>query len=158
MSTSERAAPKPLPGCGRREFRDLATRPLVQQQHGVCSRTQLRDLGISRDDIRHEVDAGRWQTLGAQTVQLSAGGGASAQWRRAIWETRGDARLDGVTALQAAGLTGWDEETIHLSVIAGSRIRSVLGVRIHQLRHREPDVVGDPPRSLVDCAALRAAS
>lgn len=131
MSTSERVAPQPLPGRARREFRDAVASPLAQAQHGVCSRAQLRGVGISRDDVRHEIEAGRWQKLGDQTVQLSAGGGASAQWRRAIWETRGDVRLDGVTALLAAGLTGWDERTIHVSVIAGSRVRSVPGVRIH---------------------------
>ncbi|MEO8750051.1 MAG: DUF559 domain-containing protein [Allobranchiibius sp.] len=161
MSTSERIVSTPLslplPGCGRRKFRAEATRQLAELQDGVCSRTQLRALGVTRDDVRHEVAAGRWGIAGAQTVQLSTGG-ATASWRSAIWETRGDARLDGVTALLVAGLTGWNEDVVHLSVMAGSRVRPVPGVHIHQLRSRENDVVGDPPRTSIDWAALRAAS
>lgn len=119
---------------------------------------QLRTLGISRDDVRSEVLAGRWKALGRHTVQLRHDGGDEATWRRAVWETRGQAWLDGATALTAAGLTGWEEEIVHVSVPDDARAVQVEGVRVHPLRARELAHVGDPPRAMIEWAALRAAS
>lgn len=121
----------------RRSYRFNATADLADRQNGVCSRHQLRSLGISRDDVRCEVLAGRREALGKHTGRLRHSGDAEASWRRAIWETRGPAWLDGATALTAAGLTGWNDDTVHVSVPEDARALPVDGVHVHHLRERE---------------------
>jgi hypothetical protein len=70
-----------------------------------------------------------------------------------------DAALDGASALVAAGLTGFEEALIHVSVSKGTRYRPVRGVRIHETRRRRPsDVDADgPPKVRTPVAAIRAA-
>ncbi len=82
-----------------------------------------------------------------------------AEWRRAVLETGGDAALDDVTALQAAGLKGYDEELIHVSVSQGREHHDPVGVRVHETRRRAAaDLVGAGiPRVRPPVAALRAA-
>ena len=72
---------------------------------------------MSHDDIRHEVDARRWQVLGNQTVVPHTGAVSPEGLRwSAVWETgRGITALDGVTALHAAGLEHYADEAIHVS-------------------------------------------
>jgi hypothetical protein len=63
------------------------------------------------------------------------------RWR-AIWEVgRRIAVLDGVTALQASGLTGFHEYAVHVSVPHTATIRSVDGVVIHKVRRRSDHLV-----------------
>ena len=54
-------------------------------------------------------------------------------WHIALWEVGGRCRLDGSTALMAAGLTGYDDE-IHLSLPHGSTVGQMAGVRRHEIR------------------------
>lgn len=146
----------PAPGRSRRSFRERVAGAIAADQDGVCSREQLRASGITRDDVRHEIAAGRWHSRGNQTVQIKPGG-PDAERRRAIWEVRGQARLDGVTALQAAGLAGWTETTMHVSVPEGTRIAAVTGVTVHRIRPSIP-TTGDPLRATPEWAALHGAS
>lgn len=146
----------PAPGLSRRSYRSREAATLAAQYDGVCNRGQLRRRGVTRDDIRHEVAAGRWKCRGNQTVEIYPGGPAADRWR-AIWEVRGQPRLDGVSALQAAGLEGWTEATIHVSVPEGTKVIAVEGVIVHRVRHLT-SAVGDPPRSATDWAALHAAA
>src|SRR5512141_1395982 len=98
--------------------RDRA-RALDEAGLGVVSRATLRARGISAADVCAEVRAERWTTHGLQTVALHTRplGQEELLWR-AVWETGVDvAALDGVTALLAAGMTGYRDERIHLSVV-----------------------------------------
>lgn len=128
---------------------------------GVVSRAMLRAAGISADDVRAEVRAERWTTHGQQTVALHTRPlGRDEQLWRAVWETGPDvAALDGVTALLAAGMTGYTEERIHLSVVHSHRVKRLSGVRVHQITRRhdhelEPHGI---PRVRPAVAAIRAA-
>ena len=71
-----------------------AVEGLAADQDGVVSRRQLRQLGIDHDDVRREVESGRWAVRGTQTVALHRGA-LSVLARRwsAIWETISDPRV-----------------------------------------------------------------
>lgn len=135
---------------------------------GVLSRELLRRLGISRDDVRHEVDAGRWTRLGTRTVYVGhfavtgrtpeAGPEtwpARAWW--AVWETANRSVLDGTSALIAAGLTGYREDVVHVSVPGDRAARALPGVRPHYPKTWDVRTGGGLPRTTVEVASVRAA-
>ena len=118
-------------------------------------------MGVTHDDIRHEVEACRWQVLGNQTVVPHTGAVSleGLRWS-AVWETgRGIAALDGVTALQAAGLQHYTDETIHVSVVHRCSVKQVPGGKLHKVIRRLPDELAAAgiPRTRPAVAALRAA-
>ena len=78
----------------------------------------------------------------------------------AVWETgHGIAALDGVTALQAAGLEHYTDEAIHVSVVHRCSVKELAGVKLHKVIRRLPDelVGAGVPRTRPAVAALRAA-
>src|SRR3982750_877134 len=83
-----------------------AARRLGLGQHRVVSRRQLIGLGAARWLIRAEVQAGRWRELsGGQGVVLHTGPlTPEAQRWAAVLGAGPREALDGVTALQEAGL------------------------------------------------------
>lgn len=143
----------------RHELRTRAARAAADHD-GVLTRSALADLLVSRQATAREVRAGRWAAHGVHTVALHTGALApmADRWR-AVWETGAEAALDGVSALQAAGLTGFDSDVIHVSVPSTHRPRPVPGVRIHVACGRdERDVIGAGiPRVRPEIAAVRAA-
>ncbi|GAA6526518.1 hypothetical protein [Intrasporangium sp. DVR] len=138
-----------------------AVAELVDEQGGVAARRQLTALGVSHDDIRREVDAGRWALRGTQTVALHHGSPSVAARRwTAIWETGAAIGvLDGVTALHQAGLSGYEDDDVHLSVVHNHNTRLLPGVRIHKvIRRVSGEVVSAGiPRTRPEVAAIRAA-
>lgn len=128
---------------------------------GVVSRATLRSVGIDDVDVRAEVRAERWTVHGLQTVALHTRplGDEERLWQ-AVWETGlGVAALDGVTALLAAGMTGYCEDRIHLSVVHSHTVKRLTGVRVHKITRRhareiEPHGI---PRVRPAVAAIRAA-
>lgn len=127
---------------------------------GVLSRTQLRALGVGRDRVASQVRAGRWQLHGRQTVALHTGALSSLAlaWR-AVHESVGDARVDGVTSLQLAGVTGLSDQIVHVSLHHLCQVRAIDGVVQHKVSRR---ITGDSelpglPRTTPALAALRAA-
>lgn len=142
------------------ERRSLA-RAAAATHGGVVSRRALRELGISHDHVRHEVAAERWTTIGRQTVAVHTGPlPVLARAWSAIWEI-GEriAVLDGVTSLAASGMTGFDEQHLHVSVRHSHDIPCLDGVRIHKvIRRVEGEVVPvGVPRTTPAVAAVRAA-
>ncbi len=128
---------------------------------GVASRALLRAVGVGSDRVRNQVRAGRWAVHGRQTVALHTSDlGQQARRWRAVWEV-GErvAVLDGVSALQAAGLTGYDDDDIHVSTIHRHHGGAAAGVRDHAVRRRLPDEVltAGIPRTRPHIAAIRAA-
>ena len=106
------------------------------------------------------VAAGRWAVHGRHTIALHNGllSPVAHRWR-AVWEVGANAALDGVTALQAAGLTGFESALLHVSVPSAYRPSPVPGVRIHVVCATDaPDRVGAGiPRVRPAVAAMRAA-
>ncbi len=129
---------------------------------GVLSRRGLAHLGIDRDAVAREVEAGRWAVHGRLTVAVHRGPlpPEALRWR-ALWEVgHRVALLDGVSSLVVAGLTGFEEPVVHVSVTRNSRCPSVDGVRVHRVRRLSTDRcdLGSVPRTAPAVAALRAAA
>ena len=127
----------------------------------MVSRPQLYDLGLTRWEVRAHLAAGRWQRCGRQTVVVHAGPlpEAALRWV-AVLEGGPRAFLDGVSSLQAGGLTKFDSAVIRVSVPRGAKIRRVKGVDIRQTRRWAADDLAPGsgvPRSRNDVAAIRAA-
>lgn len=124
---------------------------------GVATRAALREAGLTRSDIQVEVRAGRWHRLGRHTVGVTAQEPVGrAAWWRAVWESGPNAALDGTTALLAAGLTGWNEDAVDVSVPSSCQAHAVDGVVLHRPNAVGP-VVGQPRRVKPELAVLRAA-
>lgn len=128
---------------------------------GVLSRHDLRRLGFDRNAVAREVAAGRWQMHGRHTVAVHTGplGVEASRWR-AVWEvSRTRSVADGVTALQAAGLSGYADDMVHLSVPHATTHPPVRGVRVHAVCRRPAwQVIGSGlPRTRPAVAAVRAA-
>lgn len=125
---------------------------------GVAHRRDLRVRKVTRADVRTEVEAGRWRTDGVHTVVVGTGElSAEAQRWRAVWESGPGAVLDGVSALHAAGLTGFVSDTIDVTLPRRNRRRPVTGVRSRRRESVGPTAGAGVPRVAVEQAALRAA-
>jgi hypothetical protein len=90
---------------------------------------------VPRWFLRNELKQRRWQVLGRQCVVLHNGPipRETKRWA-AVLEVGRRAVLDGVTALQAAGLRGLSDELIHVSTPRGSTPATMAGVKIHETR------------------------
>lgn len=143
-----------------RSWREELSRELFEKQYGVASRRQLYALGLRRWDVKAEVLAGRWSRRGRQSISNLTGELSDhGRWWTAIIEVGSRAALDGVTALQAAGLRGFTEPAIHISMPKSGRPRPRPGVVLHETRRRQPgDLLGaGVPRVRPAVAAVRAA-
>jgi very-short-patch-repair endonuclease len=105
---------------------------------GVLSRRELLRLGVTRWEVTAEVRAQRWHKDGRQTVRVCAGDPALAQWYRALYEVGGQAVLDGISALVAAGLRGVAEGTVHVAVPKSANPQRCRGVLVHETRRYDP--------------------
>jgi hypothetical protein len=85
-----------------RRRRRVAAEALAGDQCGVISRRQVYAFGVTRWQVRAQVDAGRWARTGRQTISVRTGSlTEQAHWWVAVLEVGPRAALDGVTALIA---------------------------------------------------------
>lgn len=131
---------------------------LAADHDGVVTRTMLVDAGLYRTQIRSEVERGVWRIAGWHTLSIlgpvPTGRGL---WWRALWESGSRSVLDGVTALQVAGLTGWREDVIHVGVPIDAKLRPIDGVRHHRLRAVGDVIEVGLRRTRPEVATIRAA-
>lgn len=164
----QRTASGPLPArhlrvphdaAGRRARR-RAVELLARDRDGVVSRRQLKQADVSRWQIRAELQARRWRAHGRQVIAVHTGelAGTAPYWA-AVFEAGPRAVIDGASALRLAGLTGWREDAIRVSVPRGARIPRRPGLDVRQTRRLRPDDVeaSGVPRVLRPVAAVRAA-
>lgn len=134
----------------------LASR-LAETHDGVVTRRMLLDAGLSRSQIRNEVDRGVWHRLGRHTISvIGPHPSGAARWWRALWESGERAVLDGTTALQAAGLT-WKDDAVHVSIPHNSSVTPVPGVVLHRVRDLGRTTGAGLVRTRPEVAAIRAA-
>ncbi len=125
---------------------------------GVAHRKDLRARGVTRADVRTEVAAGRWRTEGLHTVIIGTGAmSEEARGWHAVWESGPGAILDGVSALQAAGLKGFTHTTIDVSLPRANRRHHVSGVRVRRRQAIGAVAGAGVPRARPELAAVRAA-
>lgn len=142
-----------------RELVETAER-LAEDSGSVLSRRQLNDLGLNRNIVARLVRDRRWAAGGTQSVVTHTGpiDPVGQRWR-AVHEVGGGALVDGVSALQAAGVTGIEDEVVHVSVHMLGRSPAVDGVVVHKVSRRlDGDAIPTGlPRTRPALAALRAA-
>lgn len=108
---------------------------------GVAHRRDLRAVGVTRADVRTEVQAGRWVTAGVHTVCIGTEPPrGEATWWQALWECGSGGVLDGVCARLAAGLKGFTADRIDVAIPANNRSRARPGVTLHRRRAIGPTV------------------
>lgn len=125
---------------------------------GIAHRKDLRAAGVSRDDIRSEVVAGRWIALDKHTVVIAREKWSRrSAWFRAMWESGAGAALDGVASLDASGLTGFDHDVIDVAMPANNRRHDIDTVRLRLYRTMPPLIEGGVRRVRPEIAAVNAA-
>ncbi len=131
---------------------------LARGTDGVVTRREAQRAGVTRRRIAAEVERGRWQIERRAVTIVGAPATTRSKWLLALAGASPRAALDGVTALQCAGLTGFTDD-IHVSIPKGARVQSSDDIRVHQLRSwREADVFEEPIRHVrPELAAVRAA-
>lgn len=119
----------------------------------------LAEVGITRFDVRNEIEAGRWTRAGRATVAIGPElpRGELARWWLAVWESGSGAVLDGAAALLASGLTGLSQEVIDVTIPHGSRGHPLPDVRLHRRRRVGALAATGVPRTRVDVATVHAA-
>ncbi|GAB3071598.1 hypothetical protein [Nocardioides zeae] len=129
-------------------------------QEGVLSLRQLYGAGVTRAQLRAELAGERWRRRGSQCVIVHTGPlPRAAELWAAVLGAGPRAYLDGVAALEVAGLRRFAGGDIRVSVPRGARVRRARGVAVRQTRRFDPaDVVGTGiPRSRPEVAAVRGA-
>jgi very-short-patch-repair endonuclease len=132
---------------------------VASRQGAVLSLRQLRDLSLTRSQVRAQVDARRWQRVHSQVVAVHTGSLAAPGIRwAAVLEGGPQAYLDGASALVAGGLQGWSEDVVRVSVPATARSRRADGVVVRRTRRHDPGVVVSTgvPRAKPEVAAVHA--
>ena len=127
----------------------------------MVSRAQLATLGITRHDVATEVEGGRWRRQGRQSVALHTGplDTVARRWSAVFDGGVGITVVDGVTALQHAGLTGFVDDDIHVSAVHHHNTARGSGIRVHKVIRRVAGEVIEVglPRTRPEVAAVRAA-
>ncbi|MGA8047868.1 MAG: hypothetical protein WCA30_16540 [Dermatophilaceae bacterium] len=156
--TAKDRAHTPRRGRVLRDRRERRARPIALAHGGVAHRAALRAAGVTRADVRTEVEAGRWTRRGRHTVQIGTGDlSPEALLWQAVWESGSGAVLDGVSALIASGLSGFTQHLIDVSIVDRNRRHRLPGVRLHRRRRLGPVVHVGIPRAHAEAATLRAA-
>lgn len=118
----------------------------------------LLAAGMTRGQIQVETGRGAWRRVGRHTISITgAEPTARALWWRALWESGDRSVLDGPTALLAAGLSGWTESLIHVTVPNNATVRALPGVQHHRIRDVAEAVRTGLRRTKPAVAVVRAA-
>ncbi|MFV0460823.1 MAG: hypothetical protein ACK5MT_18865 [Actinomycetales bacterium] len=149
------------PGCAvpvNRQTRAALAQAIAAEHDGVVHRRDLRAVGITHDDVRTEIRAGRWARAGWHTLVIGAGEpqGRGLLWR-ATWECGAGAVLDGAASLVAAGMTGFELASIDVCLPKNNRCHQVVGVRLRRTAAVPPLSGAGIPRVAPAWAAIRAA-
>jgi very-short-patch-repair endonuclease len=144
-----------------REVRRRRAEQRARDQSGILSRRQLYAMGLTRSEVRANVRALRWRTVGRQCVCVHRGPlpPAARHWV-AVLEAGPRAYVDAASALVQAGLRNFVVDRVRISVPRGARVyRRLPGVDIRQTRRWRADDVapGGLPRARPAVAAVRAA-
>ena len=143
----------------RREV-ERAAAVLAASQHGVVSRRQLRDRGLSSAAIGRRVTSGRLHLLhrGVYAVGHSAITD-EGHWLAAVLAVGPRGVLSHYSAAALWGLADWDRRTPEVTVF-GCGSRSYPGIRLHrtelldprEIRRRSGIPVTSPARTVFDLA------
>lgn len=141
-----------------RQERTQRADEVCEPYDGVAHRSDLRAVGVTREDIRTEVRAGRWLSLGKHTVVIARHRWSRrSSWLHALWESGSGAALDGVAALHASGLTKFTHHQIDIALPTNNRRHRLINTRLRHYRTMPPIIGSSIRRVRPDVAALHAA-
>ncbi|MEO5709746.1 MAG: DUF559 domain-containing protein [Nocardioidaceae bacterium] len=139
-------------------------RKLIRRQDGVATFAQLGAAGLTRGEIRAQVDALRWRRYGDRTVVAHNHVPTRRQlmWV-AVLDPTGCVSLGGLTSLETAGFRffGVEKDLVHLVVQRGAKTWAHPQVKVHESRRLDPrDLDPDSilPRTRLARSALDAAA
>jgi len=126
---------------------------LAASHHGIVTRHQLTELGLSPGAIHHLVASGRVEALATSVFAVA---GTPRTWRRgafaAVAETDGRAVLSHHAAAALWGLPGFPEGPLHVLAVRGTLDpRCVHLARLHTTRRL-------PPHHVVELDGIRVTS
>jgi len=107
---------------------------IAELQDGVLTRRQLREHGYTEGVVRSRIKGGKWQTFGRDVVVMHNARPTKNQRQWIAVLSQHLAALAGVSAAAAHGLTGFDDDTVHILIPHRARGHPVAGVRVHTSR------------------------
>lgn len=119
-------------------------RRLDTRQHGVATRDQLIEAGLTASSINAQLAADRWRRLNDQVVALHNG---PLTRRAQMWavqlSAQGPTALCSLTVMELHKVSGFPTDEIHVLVKRGARVLPVPGVRVkvHESRRFEREHV-----------------
>src|SRR3954471_17729858 len=133
---------------------------LAARQHGVVSRSQLLDLGVGADAIKHRVGLGRLHPMyrGVYAVGHTALR-SEAWWMAAVLATGPGAALSYRSAAELWGIRSGSRARMDVTVPRHRRSSARLEVHVVEMQPDEVTVedgirVTTPARTLIDLAAV----
>jgi very-short-patch-repair endonuclease len=136
-------------------------RALAESQHGVVSRAQALDLGVSEAAVARRVRDGLWARVlpGVFRITGAPESGPQLPMAATLWAGEGSV-VSHATAARLLGIDGARERKVEIWVPSPRNPRHPLiavhrGPRIHEpdLERRGPIPVTDPVRTLIDLSA-----
>lgn len=139
-------------------------RELIRRQDGVATCQQLSAAGLTRGEIRAQLEAVRWRRYGDRTVVAHNHVPTRRQlmWV-AVLDPTGCVSLGGLTALETAGFRffGAEQDLVHLVIQRGAKTWAHPQVKVHESRRldrRDLDPDSLIPRTRLARSALDAAA
>jgi hypothetical protein len=127
----------------------------------VVRPAELWGAGFSTAQIRAQVDARRWQRVGRSVVLHNSTLSAEDRWQVTLSNCGPRAVLTAFTAVAELGLTGWEDEAVHVLVPGGTHVTNPSGalLRVHFTGNwaREQRLLARPIHAAAP-ALLRAAA
>ncbi|WP_425956275.1 hypothetical protein [Xylanimonas sp. McL0601] len=137
-------------------------RALLARQHDVVTRQQLAALGVTKDHVRCQYAAARWQAVSEQVIVTHRGPlSRSARLWVAVLGAPSGSVIGALTALDLLGLRGWGRDGVHVVVPRGATVERYPWLVVHESRRLRSDHVVDVgglqahcvERAAVDAAA-----
>lgn len=104
-------------------------------QHGLLSRRQLNELGVTRSVVRSHLRARRWAQRTSSVFSVTTG---PLTWEQRLWRATlhagPDSLIGGLTAAKVHGLKNWDRSEITVLVANQLSFDQVPGVRFFRTR------------------------
>jgi hypothetical protein len=110
----------------------------------VLSRVELAGRGVTRDRLRAQLAANRWQRCGAAIVLHNGPLTRDQRWQVGLVNVGPRSMLTAFTAAELLGLQGWEREEVHVLAPPGTSSRAVPGLRIRLHRTRSWPPAADP--------------
>jgi hypothetical protein len=135
---------------------------LLADQDGIATRAQLHGAGFTEDQVRAQLDAGRWRALNDSAIAVHNGPLTVTQKRwAATFSAPPPVALCGLTGLTCHRVIGFETPAVHILVARGARVLRPLGVNLvvyESRRFTAHDVLPRfPPITTVERAAIDAA-